>query len=322
MLGFEELTDIPTTGLRAPKDTLFFSDLSYSTNQFALFGEGTFSFTPRFSVTGGLRYYHFSEDKDQIFDGIFAQDNTGTELVSQPGSTDANGVAPRVIATYKLSDNANLDAQVSKGFGSAGSTTRSTCRCAHQRISSHLAGGRPGRTSRSGTTRSTSSHGCSAATAWSAQPCSTWTSTTCRRPSPPGRAPRASSSTPDSRTAGFEVEFEAAPNRNFDFAVSATFTDAELRSTLTSTDAAGVVTVVSGIEEGRRLPTVPKFQLALGATYQWDVRPGMLGYVTGKYRAYGLAFHPGRRRGSRHARPAVVRRQHDWRAPDRLHVHV
>ena len=27
-------------------------------------------------------------------------------------------------------------------------------------------------------------------------------------------------------------------------------------------------------------------------------------------------------RGSRHARPAVVRRQHDWRAPDRLHVHV
>ena len=30
-------------------------------------------------------------------------DNTGTSLVSQPGSTDANGVAPRLIATYKLS---------------------------------------------------------------------------------------------------------------------------------------------------------------------------------------------------------------------------
>ena len=33
---------------------------------------------------------------------------------------------------------------------------------------------------------------------------------------------------------------------------------------------------MSGIEEGRRLPTVPKFQLALGATYQWDVRPECL----------------------------------------------
>ena len=41
--GFEALTGIPTTGLRAPRDTLFFSDLSYSLNQFALFGEGTFT---------------------------------------------------------------------------------------------------------------------------------------------------------------------------------------------------------------------------------------------------------------------------------------
>jgi iron complex outermembrane receptor protein len=95
---------------------------------------------------------------------------------------------------------------------------------------------------------------------------------------------------PSARTAGFEVEFDLAPNRNFDFAVSATFTDAELRSTLTSTDADGVVSVVAGIEEGRRLPTVPKFQLALGATYQWDVRPGMLGYVTGTYQYMGSRF--------------------------------
>ena len=101
--GFEDLTGIPTRGLRAPKDALFFSDLGYKLNQFALFGEGTLSVTDEFSLTGGLRYYHFNEDKEQVFDGIFANDNTGTSLVSQPGSTDANGVAPRVIATYKLS---------------------------------------------------------------------------------------------------------------------------------------------------------------------------------------------------------------------------
>ncbi len=34
--------------------------------------------TPRFALTGGLRYYNFSEDKEQIFDGIFAHNNTGT----------------------------------------------------------------------------------------------------------------------------------------------------------------------------------------------------------------------------------------------------
>ena len=64
--------------------------------------KATLSVTDRFSLTGGLRYYHFSEDKEQVFDGIFANDNTGTSLVSQPGSTDANGVAPRFIATYKV----------------------------------------------------------------------------------------------------------------------------------------------------------------------------------------------------------------------------
>ena len=36
--------------------------------------------------------------------------------MSQPGSTDADGVAPRFIATYKLSGTANLNAQVSRGF--------------------------------------------------------------------------------------------------------------------------------------------------------------------------------------------------------------
>ena len=116
VIGFEDLSGIPTRGLRAPKDTLFFSDLAYKLNQVALFGEVTVSPTERFSLTGGLRYYHFSEDKEQIFDGIFGNDNNGTSLVSQPGSTDANGVAPRVIASYKLSDTTHLNGQVSRGF--------------------------------------------------------------------------------------------------------------------------------------------------------------------------------------------------------------
>src|SRR4029078_5877450 len=84
--------------------------------QFALLCEATISPTDRFSLTAGLRYYHFSEDKEQIFDGLFANDNTGTALVSQPGTTDADDVAPRVIATFKLRDGTNLNAQVSKGF--------------------------------------------------------------------------------------------------------------------------------------------------------------------------------------------------------------
>jgi iron complex outermembrane receptor protein len=94
---------------------------------------------------------------------------------------------------------------------------------------------------------------------------------------------------PDARTQGIEVEFEAAPTGNFDFAVSGAFTDPELRSTLTSTTSEGV-SIVSGIETGRRLPTVPRVQIAAAATYQWQVRPGALAYVNGTFQHIGSRF--------------------------------
>ena len=101
--GFEDRTGIPTRGLRAPKDTLFFSDLGYNARSVRALRRGDAVADREVQLTGGLRYYHFSEDKEQVFDGLFGNDNTGTSLVSQPGSTDADGVAPRFIATYKLS---------------------------------------------------------------------------------------------------------------------------------------------------------------------------------------------------------------------------
>ena len=291
VIGFEDLSGIPTRGLRAPKDTLFFSDLAYKLNQFALFGEVTVSPTEQFSLTGGLRYYHFSEDKEQIFDGIFGNDNTGTSLVSQPGSTAANGVAPRVIASYKLSDTTHLNGQVSRGFRLGGiNDPLNVPVCTPQDLATF--GGREtwddekvwnyevGLKSR----------------VWkgvapSVRPVITWTSVIFRPPSLPVRVPLAWSSTCQRhRTRGVEVEFEAAPNRHIDFAISATFNDSELRSTLTSTDASGNVSIVSGIEEGRRLPTVPRFQLVTAATYQWEARPGALAYITGTYQHIGSRF--------------------------------
>jgi iron complex outermembrane receptor protein len=95
---------------------------------------------------------------------------------------------------------------------------------------------------------------------------------------------------PKARSRGFEVEFDVTPTRNFDFAVSGSVNDSELRSTLTSTDPSGAVSVVSGIEEGRRLPTVPRFQLAAAATYQHEVRGRALAYVTGTFQHIGSRF--------------------------------
>ena len=244
-----------------------------------------------FSLTGGLRYYHFDEDKEQIFDGIFAHDNTGAAIVSQPGSTDANGIAPRFIATYKIAPKSNLNAQVSKGFRLGGINDPLNMPLVHadgpgdvrrprqldRRIGVELR-------SRCQVARAERRGAFSVAGFYMdiQDLQATVTAGSC--------SSRVVFNVPKARSQGLEIEFEAAPNEHFDFAISTIFNDAELRSTLTSTDPAGNVTVVSGIEEGERLPTVPKFQLVAAVTYQWEVRPGSLAYVTGTYQHIGSRF--------------------------------
>ena len=291
VIGFEDLSGIPTRGLRAPRDTLFFSDLGYTLNQFALFGEGTLSVTDEFSVTGGLRFYHFSEDKEQVFDGLFANDNTGSTLVSQPGSTDASGVAPRFIATFKLSDQANLNGQISRGFRLGGiNDPLNVPLCTPQDLVTF--GGRD--TWKDETvwnyeggvkSRVLSGKGAFSVSGFymdihDLQ--ATVTAGSC--------SSRVVFNVPNARSAGVEIEFDVAPTRNLDFAISTIFNNSALRSTLTSTDPSGGVSVVSGIEKGRRLPTVPQFQLATAATYQWEVKSGTLAYVTGTYQHMGSRF--------------------------------
>ena len=76
----------------------------------------------------------------------------------------------------------------------------------------------------------------------------------------------------------------------FDLAVSASVADARLESTVTSTDAAGAVNVVSGIESGRRLPTTPMFQAAAAATWRWLAGGRWVGYVSGIFQHVGSRF--------------------------------
>jgi iron complex outermembrane recepter protein len=289
--GFTALTGIPTRGLRAPTDSLFWSDLDYTLNQSALFGEATVPITPEFSVTAGLRFYHFGEDKQQIFDGIFGNDNNGTSLVSQPGTTNANGAAPRVIATYKLSENVAVNAQVSRGFRLGGiNDPLNVPLCTPQDLVTfsgrdtwkdetawdYEAGVKSRLPNGKGSVRVAAFlmdiHDLQA----------TVTAGSC--------SSRLIFNVPSARSQGFETEIEVAPTRSFDVALSASYNDATLRSTLTSTDASGAVTVVSGIQSGRRLPTVPRFQSAIAATYQWDVRPGSTAYVTATDQYIGSRF--------------------------------
>ena len=284
--GFESLSGIPTAGnFGAPRDVLFYSDLSYKFDQLAVFGEATFAVSDRLDLTGGLRWYDFQEDRTQTFDGIFADPGTTR------GSSTASGIAPRVVASYRLSDATRLNAQISKGFRLGGiNDPLNVPLCTPQDLETF--GGRDswadeelwnyevGSKSTIAGGRGTFNAAAFYMDINDLQ--ATVTAGSC--------SSRVVFNVPKARSTGVELEFELAPTDSFDFAISATRINSELRSTLTSTNAAGQVNVVAGIEEGNRLPTVPEFQMAAAATYRWQMATGRAGYLTGVYQHVGERF--------------------------------
>ena len=282
--GFEALTGIPTQGhFGAPRDVLYFSDLHYKMDQRAVFGEATWKVTDRLDLTGGLRYYDFKEDRVQTFDGIFADAGTST------GSTSATGFAPRLIASLAILEGTKLNAQVSKGFRLGGiNDPINVPLCTPQDLITF--GGR-GRWKDEEVynyeigTKSKLRRGTFNVAAYymdirNLQ--ATVTAGSC--------SSRLIFNVPKARSTGIELEWNAALSNRFEFAISTNYGKSELRSTLTSTDASGNVQVVSGIQSGHRLPTVPEFQASAVATYQWAVRESWLGYLTGIYQYVGSRF--------------------------------
>jgi iron complex outermembrane receptor protein len=289
--GFEDASGIPTTGLRAPRDVLFFSDLSYDLRQVAVFGEATVSVTPRFDVTAGLRYYDYTEDREQVFDGIFANDNTGTSVVSVPGSTDDDGLAPRFIATFRASDRLTFSAQASRGFRLGGiNDPLNTPVCSQQDLNTFS-----GRDSWESET--VWNYEVGAKSLWMGGRVSLNTSAfhmDIQDLQVPVTAGTCSSrlvfNVPRSVSQGLELELAVAPSQFFDFSASATLTESELRSTVTSTDNAGNVSVISGITTGNRLPSVPQVQAAAAVTVRRPFRAGLLGSLTGTFNYVGSRY--------------------------------
>jgi len=282
--GFEAASGIPTQGLAAPRDVLFYSDLTYDLSQGALFGEATFTATPKLDLTGGLRYYNFSEERGQIFDGIFGNDNNGTVLVSQPGETDANGLAPRFIASFRASDAVTFNALASRGFRLGGIndplnvplctpqdlqtfTGRDTWRDEtawnyEAGMKSQFMGGR-------------ASLNVSAFYMDIRDLQLTLTAGSC--------SSRLIFNVPKAASQGAEIELAVAPSQFFDVSAAVSLNDAKLKSTVTTTDAGGATTVLAGIEEGNRLPSVPKIQLSASATLRRPLQNRLLdgrGFVT------------------------------------------
>ncbi len=242
----------------APPDTPFFSQLFYQFRQFALFGEATYHATERASLTAGMRFYKFDENRNQYFAGLF-----GCCSTSQ-GSVSSNGVSPRVIWTYKLDPDVQISAQASRGFRLGGiNDPLNLALC--KGTDTLVFGGHPNWKDE---------------TAWNYEVGSkmrlldrkvtlnaaafftdienlqaTTTAGSC--------SSRIVFNVP-ARSTGVEAEFFARPNSTWDFGISATWVNAHLTSTVTSTPTPGNTVIVGGLQDGNRLPTAPRLQ-AIGS---------------------------------------------------------
>lgn len=283
--GFQAMTGIPTAGVfGAAVDELFYSDLNYEFDQTAAFFEITWTAGERLDLTAGARWYDYEETRSQVFDGLFA-DPGPTE-----GETSADGVAPRFIASFEATENTQLNAQVSKGFRLGGiNDPLNVPVCTPEDLAtfsdrdswedeelwnveigskSTIMGGR-------------GTFNVAAFTMDISNLQTTVTAGSC--------SSRLVFNVPNARSTGLELELTAQPSAVFDFAISASYADSELGSTLTSTAGDGTTSVVSGIEKGNRLPTVPRFQAAVAATWRWEAGD-WAGYLSSAFQHVGSRF--------------------------------
>jgi outer membrane receptor protein involved in Fe transport len=91
---------------------------------------------------------------------------------------------------------------------------------------------------------------------------------------------------PKAHSTGFEFELSAAPMEGLDLTLSGSVVEAEFDSTLRTAGGA----VIEGIEEGNRLPSVPKFQLSASGSYSFPVSFGKEAFIGASFQHVGSRF--------------------------------
>jgi iron complex outermembrane receptor protein len=272
----------PSSGFNAPPNTPYFSDVPFTFKQFAVFGEGTYRFSDQWSVTGGLRYYDFDEDRLLTFAGAFAD----VGYTRQPGSTSSDGFSPRVIVAFEPNDDVLLSAQVARGFRLGGiNDPLNVGLCTPQDLTTFsgqpdfddekvtnfevgaktlLADGRV--TFNAAVFYSdiddlqviADAGSCSSRIVLNAQ----------------------------AESIGAELELFARPTASWDLGLSATWVQAEITETRLSASGQPI----AGIRDGNRLPTSPEFQASASATYSWPFNATMEGFANFTFQHVGSSF--------------------------------
>jgi iron complex outermembrane receptor protein len=251
------------------------ASLPYNIKQKAVFGEASYEIQ-KLTVTAGGRYYDFKEHRRFTSGGLFANGDDQTD------KTSSDGFTPRLLVSYKANPALTFNAQASKGFRLGGVNdplNLPLCTPADAAIFGgfqsyddetlwNYEGGvksRFGGVTFNGAVFYTDIKNLQ--TTLDAGSCSS----------------RVVFNVPKAHTKGIEGELSARLAEGFDLSVSGSLLEAEFDSTVRD----GTGAVIGGIREGNRLPSVPKFQISVNATYTRTLTATMDGYLNASFQHIG-----------------------------------
>ena len=259
-------------------DNPYHADLPYIIKQKALFGEASYKFG-QIKVTGGGRWYDFKETRDFISGGLFAN---GDRRIGD--KTKSNGFSPRGIVSWQPNRSLSVNAQIAKGFRLGGINDPLNiplCTLADQAIYGPFAAAtykdetlwnyEAGvKYSKSGITFNAAAfHNQirNLQVTVDAGSCSS----------------RLVFNVPKAHTTGLEAEISARPMPGLDLSFAGSWIDSKFDSTINN----AVLASRTGIRDGNRLPTVPKYQFAVTATYGSRFNADSDWYLTGSVQHIG-----------------------------------
>ena len=262
-----------------PANSPYNADIPYTLKQLAIFGEFNYDLTEQLTATLGGRYYGYNEERRFVSGGLFANGDNNRD------KTSSKGFSPRLLLSYEANSNITVNAQASKGFRLGGVNDPLNVRLCTGNDAT-LFGGFQSYDDETlwnyelGVKTQGNGFTFNAAGFYNdiknlqvtldAGSCSS----------------RVVFNVPKAHTMGIEAELNFQPTDGLDLSLSGSWVEAEFDSTLPEPLATS-----TGIREGNRLPTVPKFQLAAAATYSFPIdASGSEGYFTASFQHIGSRF--------------------------------
>ncbi len=261
-----------------PANSPYNADLPYDIKQFAIFGEASYDLTDSFTVTAGGRYYDFKETRSFVSGGLFANGDNRTD------TTKSDGFSPRLLLSYDVSDDVTVNAQASKGFRLGGVNDPLNIPLCSP-ADAALFGGFQNYDDEElwnyelGVKSQGDGFTFNAAAFYNdiknlqvtldAGSCSS----------------RIVFNVDKAHSMGVEFELGVTPTEGLEFNLSGSLIEAEFDTTLP-----GVLAGATGIREGNRLPSVPKFQLSASGSYEWPVSDSATAYIAASFQHVGNRF--------------------------------